>query len=125
MVERGRTCGVPKLPLHQTTLVPVVRVVKIGDGIARHPTQIYEIMFVVAWALWLTYRRSRLVAVGDLFKAALAGYLVCRLAVDSIKPMPVVYLGFFSAIQLACITGLIALAPHSARLIRGALWARR
>jgi phosphatidylglycerol:prolipoprotein diacylglycerol transferase len=96
-----------------------------GDGIARHPTQIYEMVFVVLWALWLTHRRARLVAVGDLFKAALAGYLVCRLTVDSIKPIPVVYLGFFSAIQLACITGLIALAPHSARLIRGVLWARK
>lgn len=97
-----------------------------GDGVSRHPTQLYEIAFLLLWAYWLTRRRTFFEQTGDLFKAALAGYLICRLAVDSIKPIPVVYLGYFSAIQLACIAGLLALSPNAVRLLRGAFsWEKK
>ncbi len=90
-----------------------------GDGIARHPTQLYEILFLVIWAVFLLRRRNGLLQNGDLFKLALGGYLLCRLLVDAIKPVPVDYVIGLSAIQLACILGLLALAPHGARLWRG------
>lgn len=90
-----------------------------GDGVVRHPTQIYEILFLITWAVFLSRRRGALLQNGDLFKLALGGYLLCRLLVDAIKPMPVDYVLGLSAIQLACIAGLIALAPHASRLMRG------
>ncbi len=88
-----------------------------GDGMQRHPTQLYEIVFALSWAGFLFVRRLHLARTeGDLFKAALAGYLGWRLGVEWIKPMPYPYLGL-SAIQWACVAGLLYYARHLPRLI--------
>ena len=59
-----------------------------GDGVPRHPTQLYEIIFCLIWAAWLDRRRAALSArEGDLFKSALAGYLVWRFFIEFIKPL--------------------------------------
>jgi phosphatidylglycerol---prolipoprotein diacylglyceryl transferase len=95
-----------------------------GDGLRRHPTQLYEIVFAVIWAGFLIARRPRLARTeGDLFKAALAGYLCWRLGVEWIKPMTHNYFGL-SGIQWACLAGLGYYAPHVPRLFR-ALWIPR
>src|SRR3954465_5013711 len=60
--------------------------VDFGDGIARHPTQLYEVTFlaVLAAILWIS---SRLAAtVGDRFRLFMVGYLGFRLLVEFIKP---------------------------------------
>jgi phosphatidylglycerol---prolipoprotein diacylglyceryl transferase len=89
-----------------------------GDGIARHPTQLYEIALVLSWALFLRARQSVLARCeGDLFKAALAGYLVWRFFVEFIKPLPQSYFGL-SGIQWACLAGLIFYARHLPRIAR-------
>lgn len=87
-----------------------------GDGIQRHPTQIYEIVFLVLWGTWLERRSPDFVRDGDRFRAFLCGYLLYRLAVESIRPIPVVYLGALSGLQLLCIAGLLYHARDIPRL---------
>jgi prolipoprotein diacylglyceryltransferase len=78
-----------------------------GDGIPRHPTQLYEIAFLVVLALVLLLRRRAFERPGDLFRAFMIAYLAFRLAIDFIKPLPFAYLGFLSGIQLLCLAGLV------------------
>jgi hypothetical protein len=56
-----------------------------GDGIARHPTALYESLFVIALGVLLipVWRRG---PVGHTFKWFTASYLAFRLLVDTIKP---------------------------------------
>ncbi|MGE0432266.1 MAG: prolipoprotein diacylglyceryl transferase [Planctomycetota bacterium] len=77
-----------------------------GDG-PRHPTPLYEIAFVLlaALVLWRWWRR-RPRWPGQLFRVWLLAYLAWRLAVDFIKPHPVIVLGM-GAIQLACVGGVL------------------
>ncbi len=83
-----------------------------GDGVLRHPTALYEILFLGALALVLRRleRRTRL-APGALFALFLSAYLAWRLGVEFIKPVEPLALGL-SAIQWACVVGLV----HYARL---------
>jgi prolipoprotein diacylglyceryltransferase len=88
--------------------------VDFGDGVLRHPTQLYEIGFL----LLLIFLRVRLaqsatakqpryfIQLGDLFKFYMISYLSFRLLIDFIKPdlRPVMGL---TAIQIACILALI------------------
>lgn len=71
--------------------------VDFGDGVPRHPTQLYEIGF--AALLWLALRRLRAYGaaeLGLLFKLMLSSYPLWRLGVDTIKPVPYAYpLGAF------------------------------
>jgi len=95
-----------------------------GDGIARHPTQLYEIVFLAALALLLHRRRDAFAQSGDRFRAFMVAYLAFRLLVDAIKPVPYAYFGFLSGIQLLCIAGLCYYCRDLPRLGR-AMWARR
>ena len=81
--------------------------VDFGDGIPRHPTQLYEIAFlaVVGWVLWRWGKRPP--APGILFRAFLAAYLGWRLGIDFLKPQP--HVAGMDVIQWACVAGLIAL----------------
>ncbi len=80
--------------------------VDFGDHVARHPTQLYESLFVLAWALVLRLaaHRGRGFPPGALFRLYLAGYLAFRFLVEFIKPRELL-LGPFSAIQLASLAG--------------------
>lgn len=77
-----------------------------GDGISRHPTQLYEIGFLLGLMLFLRWRSRYNLQQGDLFKFYLIAYLGFRLVVDWIKPDFRPVLGL-SAIQLACLSGII------------------
>ncbi len=79
--------------------------VDFGDGIPRHPTQIYEILWLGALALVLRHLAGRPHRRGDLFRTFLFGYLGFRLAVDFLKP-GVRFLGL-TAIQYACAAALV------------------
>ena len=78
--------------------------VDLGDGIARHPTALYESVFMIAFGLCLFRFQSRFER-GQLFNVFMAGYLAFRLAIDTIKPGTVAAFGM-TAIQLACLLGL-------------------
>lgn len=80
--------------------------VDFGDGISRHPTQLYEILFLLAFMLFLKWRSRYPQAEGDLFKFYMIGYLGFRFFVDFIKPDFHPFLGL-SAIQIACLLGLV------------------
>lgn len=92
--------------------------VDFGDGVPRHPTQLYEIAFLLALAALIHLRADRFSRTGDCFRAFLIAYLAFRLLVDFIKPMPFAYLGFLSGIQLLCLGGLVYYRGDIARVAR-------
>ncbi|MBL0388214.1 prolipoprotein diacylglyceryl transferase [Tumebacillus sp. ITR2] len=99
------TCGIP------TTWITGF---DFGDGIPRHPTQLYEIAFLWALAALLLFLKKRAnLPNGGLFQLFMFSYLLFRLGVEFIKPVPHVY-WIFSNIQLAAMLGLI----HYYRLLR-------
>lgn len=87
-----------------------------GDGILRHPTQLYEIVFLAVFGsyLWRVLRRPHLN--GSVFRRFMVGYLAFRLLVDFIKPDPR-YFGL-SAIQFACAAALLFYAYESWKVLR-------
>lgn len=83
-----------------------------GDGLPRHPTQLYEIVF--AAVLWLVLSRVRTKWVtqpGLMFKAMLSSYLLWRLWVDDLKPVPFDYGFGLSGIQIVCALSLLIYGP--------------
>ena len=85
-----------------------------GDGVARHPTQLYEIAFLVVLALLMVRHGDRLAAAGDRFRFFMLAYLTFRLLVDVLKPgIPIVGA---SVIQWACMTTIVYYAGHVRRL---------
>lgn len=98
--------------------------VDFGDGQPRHPTQLYEIAFLLAQYALIHARRLELARPGDRFRAFMIGYLSFRLAVEWIKPLPYAYLHVFSGLQLLCLAGLLYYHRDLPRILR-ALFARR
>jgi prolipoprotein diacylglyceryltransferase len=97
--------------------------VDFGDGIPRHPTQLYEIVFLAGLA-WLLHRLDERPHVpGILFRVFMAAYLAWRLAIDFLKPQP--HVAGLNMIQWACIAGLIALAADELRIGAGVRSVRR
>jgi phosphatidylglycerol---prolipoprotein diacylglyceryl transferase len=82
--------------------------VDFGDGVRRHPTQLYEFLFLslLAWVLWRWMQRPH--AQGQIFRGFMAAYLAWRVVIDFIKPQPVVR--GLDVIQWSCLVGLVALA---------------
>jgi prolipoprotein diacylglyceryltransferase len=107
-------------PADHTTGLParVPWAVDFGDGVPRHPAQLYEIAFlsvlVVALAAW----RRRGAAKGDLFRGFVAAYFAFRLGIDFLKPAACRGLEL-SAIQWTCVAALVVLGPDMLR------WTRR
>ena len=81
--------------------------INFGDGVRRHPTNLYEILFLAALGLllWGLERRGRL-ADGRRFQLFLSGYLLFRLVVECIKPTAALPGLGLTAIQWACVAGL-------------------
>ncbi|MBD2022216.1 prolipoprotein diacylglyceryl transferase, partial [Leptolyngbya sp. FACHB-36] len=77
-----------------------------GDGVLRHPTQLYEIAFLLGLLGFLKWRERYAYRSGDLFKFYLIAYLSFRLLIDFIKPDIHALLGL-SAIQVACLLALL------------------
>ncbi|MED1201643.1 prolipoprotein diacylglyceryl transferase [Heyndrickxia acidicola] len=83
--------------------------VDFGDGIKRHPTQLYEIAFLFLLGIVLLRIRtapSKMLWEGYLFQLFMLGYLSFRLLIDFIKPTPHPYF-YLNNIQLACIAGIV------------------
>jgi prolipoprotein diacylglyceryltransferase len=91
--------------------------VDFGDGLTRHPTQLYEGTFVLVLATVISLAtRPRKFSSGTRFRCYFAGYFAFRFAVEFIKPRETPLVGL-SAIQLASLLG-IALALASLRHLR-------
>ncbi len=92
--------------------------VDFGDGVRRHPTQLYESLFVLILAATLTVAtRRRALRTGARFRVYFAGYFILRFAVEFLKPRETPFLAL-SAIQFASLLGT-ALSLLSLRLLPG------
>jgi phosphatidylglycerol:prolipoprotein diacylglycerol transferase len=88
--------------------------VNFGDGVARHPTQLYEIAFLLLLAALVVVVSRCPHREGDLFKLFMVGYFGFRLCVDLLKPDVRVLAGL-SSIQWACVLMLLYYAPDVLR----------
>ena len=80
--------------------------VNFGDGLRRHPTQLYEILFIVLFGSFIFAMSRHPHRKGDLFKLFMVGYFSFRLAGDFLKPEVRVFAGL-SSIQWACVAMLL------------------
>jgi phosphatidylglycerol---prolipoprotein diacylglyceryl transferase len=92
--------------------------VDFGDGVPRHPSPLYEIVFLAMLGAVLWWKRGDFAREGDAFRVFLASYLVFRLVLDFLKPIPMPYFGLFSGLQLLCLAGLLYYARDMPRLGR-------
>jgi prolipoprotein diacylglyceryltransferase len=100
---RDDTCGNP------TTLPWGV---DFGDGTRRHPAQLYDIVFAAILLVMLRHWRPALARQPGLqFKLLLAAYLLWRLLVDGLKPVPYAFPGGLSGIQFVCLVALVLYLP--------------
>lgn len=90
--------------------------VDFGDGVRRHPTQLYETAFLAVLAVPLLRATLRPHVEGAVFRAFVAAYLLWRLGIDFLKPGGT--LAGMSGIQWACIAGLLGTGVTSS-LFRG------
>jgi phosphatidylglycerol---prolipoprotein diacylglyceryl transferase len=89
--------------------------VDFGDGISRHPTQLYEGGFLLGLGFLLAAVTHRISVVGDLFKLFMLSYMTFRFGLDFIKPAP--RIGGISVIQWACLAVIAYYAPHAPRVL--------
>ena len=80
--------------------------VNFGDG-PRHPTQLYDILFLSIFALILFIRSRQPYPNGSLFRTFMLGYLIYRFSIEFLKPRYHPWLGM-SMIQIACLLSAIA-----------------
>lgn len=92
--------------------------INFGDG-PRHPTQLYEILFLAILGFAIVRASHLAHREGGLFRIFMAGYFAFRLASDFLKPEARVIFGL-SSIQLACLATLIYLGIERRRVVASA-----
>jgi phosphatidylglycerol:prolipoprotein diacylglycerol transferase len=81
--------------------------INFGDGVYRHPTNLYEILFwIILWTSLKATETKYVFTDGSRFKLFLLSYLIFRLLVEFIKPDYFFSFGL-SVIQLVCIAGIL------------------
>lgn len=80
--------------------------IDLGDHIARHPTQIYEILFDIALISFLGWKKKKEVQPGELFKIFLNCYLSFRFLLEFIRVEKIILLGL-TDFQLLCAISLV------------------
>ena len=78
--------------------------VDLGDGISRHPVQLYEISFLAATG-WLLHTARPVLPEGGQFRGFLILYLAWRLAADFLKPG--ISVAGLTPIQWTCLFALL------------------
>jgi len=78
--------------------------VDFGDGILRHPVQLYEVLFVLVLGFFLFRWFRRPHVSGDIFKGFMVGYACFRLFIDFLKPYP--RFAGLATLQWACVAVL-------------------
>lgn len=79
--------------------------VDFGDGVPRHPTQLYESLFALGLFLFLLRMMKRPHRNGEIFKMFMAAYMAWRLVIDYWKPE--IRIAGLSGIQWACAAMLV------------------
>ncbi|MBU0467768.1 MAG: prolipoprotein diacylglyceryl transferase [Candidatus Omnitrophica bacterium] len=80
--------------------------VDLGDGVLRHPTQIYEAIFMFGVFVYFMMIKNKVTVPGIMFKYFLNYYFVFRFFIEFIRVSNTVYFGLTS-FQLASIAVLI------------------
>jgi len=86
--------------------------VDLGDGIGRHPVQVYEILFLVLVGVFLG--RKRQWREGARFRIFMGSYLGWRFLIDFLKPQPLV--AGLNLIQWSCLAGIVVLIVDEIRV---------
>lgn len=92
----------------------------LGDGLSRHPTSLYEIVFLILLSIFLkkiTFYTNK--ESGLLFKIFMISYFGFRFLIEFLKPNIFYVLGL-SSIQLLCITCWIYYTRTLKKLIKNA-----
>lgn len=89
-----------------------------GDGLRRHPVQLYEILFLACLGAFLLWRIARPRLQGDIFKMFMVSYFGWRLAIDFLKPDPKFL--FLNTLQWACCAVLVYYVRDIRRWVGGA-----
>lgn len=89
--------------------------VNLGDGIKRHPVQLYEIAAMLILALLLTRIRPPRFAEGDRFRVFVLAYFSWRLFIDFLKP-GVPFAGL-TVLQWTCVAGILWYTPDLWRMM--------
>lgn len=92
--------------------------VNFGDGILRHPTQIYEIIFDAFLVLYLIKRKKDNIKPGQLFKIFLTCYMSFRFILEFIRTEKIVFLGLTS-FQILCFVTLIYINKEKLKKLVG------
>lgn len=80
--------------------------INFGDGISRHPTNLYEIIFLGSlWLFLVSLEKKFVLTNGSRFKLFLAMYCLFRLLVEFIKPFGTFLI--LTPIQIASLLGLL------------------
>lgn len=67
--------------------------VDFGDGIMRHPTQIYESIFMLGLFFYLIWKKKKNPKPGQLFDILMISYFTFRFFIEFIRVEPVAFLG--------------------------------
>jgi prolipoprotein diacylglyceryltransferase len=86
--------------------------VDLGDGVGRHPMQVYEILFLILVGV-IVSRRAKL-RDGARFRIFMGSYLGWGIVIDFWKPQPLI--DGMNLIQWSCLAGILFLVLD---LIRG------
>jgi len=92
----------------------------LGDGLSRHPTSLYEIVFLIIFFIFLkTHKFSDKRENGYIFKVFMITYFGFRFFIEFIKPNIFYFMGL-SSIQWLCIICWIFYFPTLKKMIRNA-----
>lgn len=80
--------------------------VDFGDGILRHPTQLYESLFCLGLCIYLMTIRDKVTKPGALFQRFMTIYLTYRFFIEFIRVEPIMLWGL-TGYQLVCAAGII------------------
>jgi prolipoprotein diacylglyceryltransferase len=89
--------------------------VDLGDGIGRHPVQVYEILFLIL--LGIVVSKGTKLPEGARFRIFLGSYLAWRVVIDFLKPQPLVH--GLNLIQWSCLAGVLILIVDEMRIRKG------
>jgi phosphatidylglycerol---prolipoprotein diacylglyceryl transferase len=83
--------------------------IDLGDGVLRHPTQIYEALFDLLLFFILLWLRRRIKRPGLLFGILLLAYFPFRFLIEFVRSEPRIWPGL-TAFQLAAVVGTLFIA---------------
>jgi prolipoprotein diacylglyceryltransferase len=89
--------------------------VDLGDGVGRHPVQVYEIFYLTLLGIVVS-RRANLPD-GARFRIFMASYLGWRILIDFWKPQPLI--GGMNLIQWSCLAAILCLSLEEILRRRG------